>query len=173
MSVCKVIPYCLRRIASMEKVREELICAVCLDFLREPKGLNCAHAFCTQCLSGIVSTQKGVRQSAAVRPVDLECPSCRHVTVLKTGRVELDLSTNHNLKRLVEIVSEEEKIRTLKVCSYCKHYVISSIILSCSAQAAEGECVPVYKQHAGCSTLSTFLWLQRSKPLISPRSAVQ
>ena len=107
----------------MEKIREELICAVCLDFLREPKVLQCAHSFCTQCLSGILSSQKGVRQSTAVRPVDLECPSCRHVTtLLNSGRVELDLRTNHNLKRLVQIVSEEEKSRTLKVCSHCKHY---------------------------------------------------
>ena len=115
--LCATYAIILLWIASMEKVREELICAVCLEFLRDPKVLQCAHSFCTKCLSKIINGQKGNRQSKAVRPVDLECPSCRHVTTLERGRVELDLRTNFNLKRLVEIVSEEEKSRTLKVCT--------------------------------------------------------
>ena len=98
----------------MEKVREELICAVCLDFLREPKVLFCAHSFCLQCLRGLVRSQK-LKRSSAAKSVSLECPSCRHVTVLEHGRVDLDLRTNFNLKRLVHIVSDKEKNRTLKV----------------------------------------------------------
>lgn len=101
----------------MEKVREELICAVCLDFLRNPKVLQCAHSFCQQCLCEIVNSQKKLQQNAAVRSVGLECPSCRHITVLDRGRVDIDLCTNFNLKRLLEIVSDEEKSRTLKVLS--------------------------------------------------------
>lgn len=100
----------------MEKVREELICAVCLEFLREPKVLLCAHSFCQCCLREIVSGWKRrLKGSQKGRPVELECPSCRHVTLLEHGRVEIDLRTNFNLKRLVEIVSDEEKRRTLKV----------------------------------------------------------
>lgn len=98
----------------MEKVREELICAVCLDFLREPKVLLCAHSFCQRCLREVINGQKH-KQNTALRSVDLECPSCRHVTNLEHGRVEIDLRTNFNLKRLAEIVSDEEKSRTLKV----------------------------------------------------------
>lgn len=100
---------------NMEKVREELICAVCLDFLCNPKVLQCAHSFCQQCLREIVNGQKKRLQNAADRPVSLECPSCRHITNLDRGRVDVDLCTNFNLKRLVEIVSDEEKSRTKKV----------------------------------------------------------
>ena len=103
----------------MERVREELICAVCLDFLREPKVLQCAHSFCSRCLREMAKAREQQRQrrspTSARRSLDLECPSCRHVTVLEHGRVDLDLPTNVNLKRLVEIVSDEEKGRTLKV----------------------------------------------------------
>ena len=102
----------------MEKVREELICAICLDFLRNPKVLRCAHSFCQQCLCEIVNGQKKLKQNATARSIGLECPSCRHVTNLDRGRVDVDLCTNFNLKRLVEIVSDEEKSRTLKVRSY-------------------------------------------------------
>ena len=98
----------------MEKVREELICAVCLDFLREPKVLHCAHSFCCQCLREMVKGGRSQRRDRR-SSLDLECPSCRHVTVLEHGRVDLDLPTNVNLRRLVEIVSDEEKGRTLKV----------------------------------------------------------
>lgn len=115
---------------AMDKVREELICAVCLDFLREPKVLQCAHSYCCQCLRKVAeasreqsrcraaqvsSTSSSTAPTAARRSLELECPSCRHITVLEHGRVELDLPTNVNLKRLVEIVSDEEKGRTLKV----------------------------------------------------------
>lgn len=31
-------------------LREELICALCLDILRQPRVLSCAHTFCQECL---------------------------------------------------------------------------------------------------------------------------
>ena len=98
----------------MEKVREELICAVCLEFLREPKVLQCAHSFCLQCLRKMATNKK--RKSGVRTLIELECPSCRHITSLAHGRLDTDLRTNYNLKRLVQIVSEEEKTRTRKVC---------------------------------------------------------
>lgn len=115
------------------KIREELICAVCLDFLQEPKVLLCAHSFCKACLERIVSTNYRLRTEQ--KKHDLECPSCRQVTNLATGAVS-ELKTNFNLQRLVNIVSEEDKkaardalqrrrttrpsIRTTR--SVCKHH---------------------------------------------------
>ena len=87
------------------KVQEELICAVCLDFLSEPKVLSCAHSFCLACLNKIVTLKRKFEEHSSL---DLECPSCRQVTTLNAGRVD-ELNTNYNLKRLVDIVSEEEK----------------------------------------------------------------
>ena len=92
------------------KIREELICAVCLDFLQEPKVLLCAHSFCKICLERILSTRSNFRYGlgGAIEEKDLECPSCRQVTHLASGEAN-ELKTNYNLKRLVDIVSEEEK----------------------------------------------------------------
>ena len=88
------------------KIREELICAVCLDFLREPKVLLCAHSFCKECLDRILATNS--RLAVDHNRNELECPSCRQVTQLTTGKTS-ELKTNFNLKRLVNIVSEEDK----------------------------------------------------------------
>ena len=115
----------------MEKIREELICAVCLDFLDEPKVLQCAHSFCLRCLREVVKEQKrSNRSSSARRSLNLECPSCRHVTILDHGRVDLDLRTNANLKRLVQIISEEEKRRTLNVrASYLELFRLNVVVV--------------------------------------------
>lgn len=43
---------------TVERIREELICAVCLDILREPKVLQCAHSFCRECLEKIVAQRQ-------------------------------------------------------------------------------------------------------------------
>ena len=94
--------------SSFEKVREELICAVCLDFLRDPKVLLCAHSFCQECLQRISTTQGYKFLDSLLEEGELECPSCRHVTRLPEGTVD-KLRTNFNLKRLVDIVSEEDK----------------------------------------------------------------
>ena len=96
-----------------EKVREELICAICLDFLREPKVLQCAHSFCQQCLERMVATQGYYKIAGeSLAEGDLACPSCRHVTSLPGRGKVSQLRTNFNLKRLVDIVSEDEKART-------------------------------------------------------------
>lgn len=91
------------------KVREELICAVCLDFLQEPKVLSCAHSFCLVCLDRIISMQSTFKYGPGsdLEPGDLECPSCRQITKLDKGVSEL--KTNFNLKRLVSIVSDNDK----------------------------------------------------------------
>lgn len=94
-----------RRVSTFRaKIQEELICAICLDFLQDPKILNCAHSFCYQCLVGITSS----RYSRELARDEIECPSCRQVTRVPEANVT-KLKTNWNLKKLVDIVSEEEK----------------------------------------------------------------
>ena len=43
---------------TVDRIREELICAVCLDILSEPKVLQCAHSFCRECLEKIVARRQ-------------------------------------------------------------------------------------------------------------------
>ncbi len=103
-------------------MREELICAVCLDFLHQPKVLACAHTFCEACLEGIY--KKRLKSEADSEPpqnqiYELECPSCRHVTPLPEEGVPA-LKTHCKLSNLVDIVSEEEKERSREVLRWRK-----------------------------------------------------
>ena len=83
------------------KIKEELVCAICLDLLSKPTLLACAHSFCQSCISKLV-TPSG-EEDGTVR-----CPSCREVTALPNRDVG-QLRTNFRLESMVEIVSEEDK----------------------------------------------------------------
>lgn len=100
----------------MERLRAPLICGVCLDFLHEPKLLECAHSFCQECLVNVVQKQ-GIYRTAEgpLRENDVECPCCRQPTRLQSPDSDgvNALQTNFNLKELVEIVSKEEKEQML------------------------------------------------------------
>ena len=112
----KGIKMCTRKLratdSGMARFRAQLICGVCLDFLREPKLLDCAHSFCQECLENVVKNQSIYRTAdSPLHDNDVECPCCRQPTRLQAPGSDAvkALRTNFNLKELVEIVSEEEK----------------------------------------------------------------
>lgn len=84
------------------KIKEELICAICLDLLNRPKLLACAHSFCQSCIGGLV--MRSGDDGTTIR-----CPSCREVTALASGDVS-QLRTNFRLESMVGIVSDEDKV---------------------------------------------------------------
>ena len=113
-------------------IHEELICAVCSDFFRQPKLLSCAHVFCLMCLRGgcvencaprsqdeccvRVNGHGGedARRSECSNGTDtegIECPSCRGITQLSAEGVE-GLPEPTRFELLLESMSEEEKQRT-------------------------------------------------------------
>ncbi len=105
------------------KIREELICAICLDFLDEPKVLNCAHSFCLTCLKRTAQSQY---KHGELKKGQLDCPSCRQITQLPPGSVD-KLTTNHTLKRLVNLVSDEEKNAARKLLSSRSQSLLQTI----------------------------------------------
>ena len=91
----------------VKKVQEELLCAICLDFLEDPKLLSCAHSFCRKCLQDLISLAPPLRLEEE-KADEIHCPSCRDITSVPNGDVQ-ELRTNFKLKSMVEIVSPEEK----------------------------------------------------------------
>ncbi len=98
----------------LKKVQEELLCAVCLDFLEEPKLLQCAHSFCRKCLVDLVVVPERVQDNDDdALEGRVQCPSCREYTSILGGKVDA-LKTNFKLRNVVDIFSEEDRANQLK-----------------------------------------------------------
>ena len=55
---------------TLKQFSKELICAICLEQLKNPKLLSCGHTLCADpCLKGLIDQNYGSR--------DLRCPLCR------------------------------------------------------------------------------------------------
>ena len=85
----------------VRKVGDELICAICLNYLTDPKLLACAHSFCRICLARCLS------RDYLTRAEGFECPTCRQITQIPNFNVDL-LQTNHQLRALVDIISSKK-----------------------------------------------------------------
>lgn len=63
-------------LSALKKLKEQLICPICLEDYTDPKVLQCMHTFCKGCLESIA-------EKLAVEGEDLlnmSCPVCRRVT---------------------------------------------------------------------------------------------
>ena len=111
-------------------IQEQLICGVCLDFLKDPKILPCAHSFCRECLQKVyvqnhtqsnhlINGENGTavngvetrlpsigNESEEEEPEVLECPSCRRNAELTSGIDGLPTSTR--LTELLDTMTEQD-----------------------------------------------------------------
>ena len=64
---------------ALEKVSDQLTCAICLEDYKDPKLLQCFHVYCKECLERLVlRDQQGL---------SLRCPSCRRSTLLPPSSI--------------------------------------------------------------------------------------
>ena len=43
---------------ALEKLEDQLTCAICLDAFKDPKLLQCFHVYCKDCLQRLVVTDR-------------------------------------------------------------------------------------------------------------------
>ncbi|NWV82149.1 TRI59 protein, partial [Dasyornis broadbenti] len=80
----------------MDRLEEELSCAICCDIFEDPRVLPCSHTFCRACLQGLLQPEPG---SSSARC--LSCPSCRaRVAVPAAGPESLPI--NFALKAVID-----------------------------------------------------------------------
>ena len=58
--------------AALERLEEQLQCAVCLDTFTNPRMLQCHHVYCCDCLKPLVEDERG--------QLVVLCPTCRQPT---------------------------------------------------------------------------------------------
>eukprot|EP00057_Strongylocentrotus_purpuratus_P001990 XP_003723615.1 PREDICTED: uncharacterized protein LOC100891477 [Strongylocentrotus purpuratus] len=95
---------------AVEKLVRELVCAVCMNTLKNPKSLSCRHTFCEECLKQCDEASQG--RSGGIR-----CPMCREVTTLPRVGVA-GLKSNPLIYRVLEVL-EAKKNSTQIICDAC------------------------------------------------------
>ncbi len=100
---------------ALEKLEDQLTCAICLDAFKDPKMLNCFHVFCKDCLQRLVVTDRQGQLS-------LRCPTCRRSTLLPPATSVSGLQSAFHVHHLFEIQEALEKMKEpQKVqCEKCK-----------------------------------------------------
>ena len=86
----------------IQKIEEELTCAICLGKFNDPKVLPCLHTYCRKCVENLVikSQKKDV----------IVCPQCREEHILPGGGAGKLLTsfTFTNLVKLLEVHKADE-----------------------------------------------------------------
>ena len=106
--------------SALEKIEEQLTCAVCFNIYTNPKTLPCLHSFCQQCLVRLPVNSQGNKRFIA-------CPTCRTSVELPAGEFPVAFHLN-NLKDVYSLMKKatESQQVTCDVCTvgnangYCK-----------------------------------------------------
>ncbi|NXF02841.1 TRI59 protein, partial [Smithornis capensis] len=88
----------------MDRLEEELTCAVCYSIYEDPRVLPCSHTFCRDCLEELLQQSN----SFSIRRC-LNCPNCRAVVEVPGAGVE-SLPINIALKAVIEKCQQEEPL---------------------------------------------------------------
>ena len=100
---------------ALEKLEDQLTCAICLDTFKDPRMLNCFHVFCKDCLQRLVVTDSQGQLS-------LRCPTCRRSTLFPPATDVSGLQSAFHVHHLFELQDALEKMKEpQKVqCEKCK-----------------------------------------------------
>lgn len=101
--------------------REEMICGICSELLKEPKMLICAHSFCKDCLDSTMhnckSPSTGLQYEMEFEDEieecnsknKIECPVCLQITVLDAFEGTDNLDSNDRIQDKIATLKPEEK----------------------------------------------------------------
>ncbi|NWQ64948.1 TRI59 protein, partial [Neopipo cinnamomea] len=123
----------------MERLEEELTCAVCCGIYQDPRVLPCSHTFCRECLEGVL--QRSDTFSIRRR---LKCPTCRAVLDVPTAGLE-SLPVNFALKAVIDKCRQEEPWDA----ETCREHPRQPLNIYCllDKQLVCGQCLTVGQHH--------------------------
>ncbi|NXR75354.1 TRI59 protein, partial [Pycnonotus jocosus] len=87
----------------MERLEEELTCAICCEIFSDPRVLPCSHTFCRPCLQNLLRSPHGLPAGRR-----LSCPSCRALVAVPAAGPEA-LPINFALKAVIEKCQQQQQ----------------------------------------------------------------
>ena len=110
---------------ALEKLSDQLTCAICLEDYKEPKLLQCFHVYCKECLERLVQREQQA----------LSCPTCRRPTPLPEDSIS-GLQPAFHIHHLFEIRVALEKVEKVKgsqkpQCDKCKKRDAANFCRNC------------------------------------------
>ena len=109
---------------TLQKLEDQLTCAICLDIYKEPKVLHCFHVNCKDCLQRLVvqredDEDKQAASGSQARPrLSLRCPTCRQSTFLSPSTGVSGLQPAYHIQHLFELQAALVKAKTI-MCGKC------------------------------------------------------
>ena len=90
--------------AALQKLEDQLTCAICLGTFKDPKMLQCFHIYCKACLKPpVIQDRQG--QLAVI------CPTCRQSTILPPAKDVSNLPSAFHVHHLFDIKEAVEKLK--------------------------------------------------------------
>ncbi len=117
----------------IEKLDEQLICAICLDTYTDPRVLQCHHTYCTKCLILLVRDRQG--------QLTLTCPACRQNTSIppkgvrglqSAFQINDFIGIRDDLKKVKDLIpSQEPGVEGDATIHYCSEHAGKELELYC------------------------------------------
>ncbi|NWI87342.1 TRI59 protein, partial [Pitta sordida] len=123
----------------MDRLEEELTCAVCYSIFAEPRVLPCSHTFCRDCLEELLQHSSGSCPGRRLR-----CPSCRALLEIPAAGLQ-SLPVNFALKAVIEKWQREEPMEA----GSCREHPRQPLNIYCvlDKELVCGKCLTVGKHH--------------------------
>ena len=99
---------------ALEKLEDQLTCAICLDAFKDPKLLQCFHVYCKDCLQRLVVADRQGQLS-------LTCPTCHQSTLLHLATGVSGLQSAFHIHHLFDIQDALKKVKDPQkmLCEKC------------------------------------------------------